>query len=202
MKKIIIALQVVILIAIGVLFYRSFSEKQTQVIVKPQPTTTVKLPVNLSNDDIVVYYDQDEVLEKSVFVKNMQKQAKNEMQKHGTAYEKEENEYAAWADMKKQMNDKGLLNQTELNKVLLEDQQWKSRLQEKGAAAEKAIADLEMKFITKVQDAIQQAVDILNKEKKVKYVMIQTKAAKIFHVTDQAMNITAQVIKAIDDLNK
>lgn len=191
------------LIAIGVLFYRSFTqETPKEVEVQPKGTTEVKLPEKLTSDDIIIYYDQDKVLEKSVFVQRLQKQAKVEIERHGKTYEKEEQAYAVWGNQQREMIQKGLLTQAEINKVQMQDEDWKVKLQDIGGKAEKAISEIEMGLIKKVQDAIKEAINILNKERKVKYVMIQTKSLQIFHPTDEAINITEQVITAIDDLNK
>ncbi len=205
MKKIIIALQVVIMIAVGILFYRSFScsdKCEVNKEEKPLGKTEVKLPAKLSSDDIVVYYNQSQLFEKCAYISRLQKQMQGDIDRLDARMKAEGEEYKKWAGVEQEKMQKGLYNDIEMVNVSDQAQKKQEALRKSGEGIEKQMMKIQTDTKNKFQEAVTAATKVMDKEKKIKYIFVYSEEVPIFHPTEGALDITDQLVKAIDDLYK
>lgn len=198
MKKLIIALQVILIIAVGILFYRSFSCRESCEV----KTTDVKLPAKMTSDDIVVYYNQDTLFAKSIYMMGLKKKIESDISTIENSLNNEKSQYESWAMQQEEWVAKGLLSQAEIEKTRGEAARKQQALMDRSQRAEKSFADMQMAINNKLQDAIDAATKILNKEKKIKFVLVYSKSTPYLHPMEGAVDITSQLVTVIDDLHK
>ncbi|MFM7024268.1 MAG: OmpH family outer membrane protein [Flavobacteriales bacterium] len=214
MKNVIIGLQVVILIAVGVLFYRSYSQESSSetAAVKTESADTVEelevpvkeavLPAEIGANDLVVYYDSDKLIEKSKYIKRLQDGMNAQLANYEKTIRQEQYEYSMWVSRQRELIEKKLMSQAEMTKTQMDDQEKQATLEQHAEEAEKACQKIQDDAIDSMQKSIKKAIKALNKDKKIKYVLISTKILKYFVPTDEAVDITDAIAAQLDNTNK
>lgn len=198
MKKIIIALQVIIIIAVAFLFYKTSCNGEKCEV----KSTEVQLPATLSSDDIVVYYNQDTLFAKSAYMMSLKKKIEGDMSTLENSLNSEKMQYEAWARQQEEMVAKGLLSQNEIEKTRNEAARKQQALMDRSQRAEKSFQDMQMSVNDKLQDAISEASKILNKDKKIKFVLVYSKSTPYLQPMEGAVDITNQLVTVVDELHK
>ncbi len=68
--------------------------------------------------------------------------------------------------------------------------------------AEKSFTDMQMAINDKLQVAIDTATKVLNKDKKIKFVLVYSKSTPYLHPMESAVDITNQLVTLVDEIYK
>ena len=195
MKELIIALHVVLLAAVAFLFYRSYAGHETTEI-----KTEVKLPAKLTSDDIVVYYNQDTLFAKSKYMLGLKKNIEVDMADLERVMSAAKTQYENWARQQEEMVAKGLLSEAEIEKTRNEAARKQQALMDRNQNDEKSFGEMQLAINNKLQDAISAATKVLNKDGKIKFVLVYSKSTPYLHPMEGAVEITDQLVAVVDEI--
>lgn len=194
MKNGLLALNGLLLIAVGVLFYLHFSEKKASVngsnksTQKPLPETPLR----------IAYFEIDSVSEHFAMVKDVrseldkrQDSMNNEMERLDKAYRDKMSEYQSKAASMSQMQSESATQD------LLKMQDYiKNRKQE----LDQKYNDLVTRRMNNVKAKIEEFLKEYNKDDRYNYIISYEPG--LFYYKDPAFNITDDVVKGLNEMYK
>ncbi len=201
LKKVIIALQVVILIAVGVLFYRSYSAPTGN-----EPAYVFddkgKAASKVTDNDIIVYYDQDSLIAKSNYIDSLEKSYNASEASWNNNLERKKQNYQDWAMQTRSKIDNKQMTMVETQQAGEKDQQLQMDLYQYQQKAEETLAALQVDVYKKMNDAIYKTVKELNTKKKIKFVLAYGGKTQLVTPTEGAINVTSDMVEIINNLYK
>jgi len=209
-KNISIALNLVLIVAVAILYYFQFSEKQgvdpAQPVEQTQVDEKVKLPdpVLVQNDTVrstpnIVYVDLDILLAEYKRIPALQKQLEREIKKMGTKHQLE---------VQKRMEDlqKSSMTAQELaaNRTPERNRQEFERLENEKMSIMKfdqqgkqAIVQKQVSFDKSIQDDLINFLKEYNTVKQYDYILSYQELGGILHAS-QALSITREVVDGLN----
>ena len=194
MKKGLLALNVLLLIAVGVLFYLHFTEKKSVVSDKDSP---VQKDYPLSPNSIrIAYFEIDSVSEQFAMVKDIRneldkrKDSMNmELERLDKSYRDKVNEYQAKASTMSQTQ-----SEAATQDLLRMQDQIKNRKQE----LDQKYNDLVTRRMNNVKEKIEEFLKEYNKDRRYTYIISYEPG--LFYYKDTTYNITAEVVKGLNEM--
>lgn len=199
LKKVIIGLQVVILAIVGYLLYKTSGSQEPEKYTFDDKGKQVS---KLTENDIIVYYDQDSLIEKSNYIDSLQKAFKNSQLYWSNAIKQKETYLDDWSNEMNTKIDKGQLTMKEQEQAVYTDQELKKELIKLQETAEEKLAALQMEVLKNMNDAIYKTVKELNTKKKIKFVLAYGGKTQLVTPTDGALNVTSDMVEIINNLYK
>lgn len=198
MKQFSTVLNIVLLIAVAVLFYLHFSDK------KSPEKTSAAAPKMMATGNMtrpaIAYVELDSLNEKITYIKNKRKELEGEQQ----AIESEwENGYRGLENQKNTFLKKGsAITQEEAQQFqnhLLGQQQV---IDEKKQSLNQKLSEKSYKFMDDVQKKLKDFLAEYNKEKNFMYIFTTGQGLDYMVYKDSSMNITDDVVKGMNEKMK
>jgi hypothetical protein len=183
LKKVIIGLQVVILIAMGFLFYKAYQPAAPEKYVFNDKGKAVE---KVTENDVIVYYKLDAFLTKSNYIDSIKKAGNRIKESYEVNLRRLEENY---------------------NKLNY-DFGVKAQAKQLTALEEKNAADLlrakaeEFQRGKNINDAILKTINELNTKRKIKFVLAYTETSQEVMPTKGAIDVTNDMIEIINNLYK
>lgn len=192
-------INVILIIAVGVLFYLHFSDKKQ---TDKKPNLPVANVANKSNNNMsIAYFDLDSLNENISYIKNNRKLMESEQQAIETEWEN------AYRNLEKQKNDflkRGAsITQSEAeafqNKLLQQQEEVDTKKQ----TASQRLNQKSYKFSDELQQKLKKFLAEYNKDKVYNYIFTVGTGLDYLIYKDSSMNITKDVIDGMNEiLNK
>jgi Skp family chaperone for outer membrane proteins len=199
LKKVIIGLQVVILIAMGFLFYKAYQPAAPEKYVFNDKGKAVE---KVTENDVIVYYKLDAFLTKSNYIDSIKKAGNRIKESYeGNLRRLEENYNKLNYDFGVKAQAKQLTALEEKNAAdLLRAKAEEFQREEERAQFE--LMKLQEKVGKNINDAILKTINELNTKRKIKFVLAYTETSQEVMPTKGAIDVTNDMIEIINNLYK
>jgi len=202
LKKVIIGLQVVILIAVGYLLYAHFQTPEVEP-VKPYVFNEKGAAISkLSSDDIIVYYNIDTLNEKSVYIQNLTKSLKSNAERAKINYQRRKDSFVQTAQTKGMNYEAGRMTQLEYDTWATQAAEEEKQIYAEGIRLEESLLKEQNESYKKVHDAILHCMRELSKGKKIKFILSHSETSPIVMPMEGAVDLTSDMVKVMNDLYK
>lgn len=191
-------INVILIIAVGILFYLHFADKKQ---VEKKPNLPVANVANKSNNNMsIAYFDLDSLNENISYIKNNRKQMESEQQAIENEWEN------AYRNLEKQKNDflkRGAsITQSEAevfqNKLLQQQEEVDTKKQN----ASQRLNQRSYKFSEELQQKLKKFLADYNKDKVYNYIFTVGTGLDYLIYKDSSMNITKDVIDGMNEILK
>ena len=191
-------INVILIIAVGILFYLHFADKKQ---VEKKPNLPVANVANKSNNNMsIAYFDLDSLNENISYIKNNRKQMESEQQAIENEWEN------AYRNLEKQKNDflkRGAsITQSEAevfqNKLLQQQEEVVTQKQN----ASQRLNQRSYKFSEELQQKLKKFLEDYNKDKVYNYIFTVGTGLDYLIYKDSSMNITKDVIDGMNEILK
>ena len=191
-------INVILIIAVGILFYLHFADKKQ---VEKKPNLPVAKVANKSNNNMsIAYFDLDSLNENISYIKNNRKQMESEQQAIENEWEN------AYRNLEKQKNDflkRGAsITQSEAevfqNKLLQQQEEVDTKKQN----ASQRLNQRSYKFSEELQQKLKKFLADYNKDKVYNYIFTVGTGLDYLIYKDSSMNITKDVIDGMNEILK
>jgi outer membrane protein len=191
-------INVILIIAVGILFYLHFADKKQ---VEKKPNLPVANVANKSNNNMsIAYFDLDSLNENISYIKNNRKQMESEQQAIENEWEN------AYRNLEKQKNDflkRGAsITQSEAevfqNKLLQQQEEVDTKKQN----ASQRLNQRSYKFSEELQQKLKKFLEDYNKDKVYNYIFTVGTGLDYLIYKDSSMNITKDVIDGMNEILK
>lgn len=193
MKNFSLVLNVVLLIAVSILYYLHFSNKK--VVSQTKVSASAGTVQSLSPAPIA-YVELDSLNEKITFIKSKRKELENEQRAIETEWE---NGYKGLENQKNNFLKKGnAITQEEAQQfqgVLIQQQQ---QIDGKKQALSQKLSEKSYKFLEGIQKQLKEFLEEYNKEKNYMYIFTTGTGLDYMVYKDSALNITKDVIDGMN----
>jgi len=193
MKNLSLFINLVLLLAVGILYYLHFTGKKS-VETKTNASATTTGP-KITNAPIA-YVELDSLNEKITFIKTKRKELENEQRAIETEWE---NGYKGLENQKNNFLKKGnAITQEEAQQfqgVLIQQQQ---QIDGKKQALSQKLSEKSYKFLEGIQKQLKEFLEDYNKEKNYMYIFTTGTGLDYMVYKDSALNITNDVIKGMN----
>lgn len=197
MKQLSLILNILLLVAVGVLFYFHFSAKQPDVTKKANPSSISPVKDSCTKGHLVAYVELDSLYDNVTYIKQKQKELENEQESLGRQYQ---NAYAQLEQKKNNFLKKGnAITQQEAEefqaKLYQEQQQIESEKQNQaqGLAAKRA------KTMEEIQGSLKTFLNEYNSDRQFSYIFATGTGLDYILYKDSTHNITPDVIKGLNE---
>ncbi len=195
MKNASLILNVVLVLAVAVLFYLHFSSSTKQEVVKPVTSSTGKVP---SGDFRIAYFEMDSINNSFALVKDVRSELSKE----------EEHMNSELARLQKTYNDRFVQYQSQGKNMSSIESEKANReivqMQQKFTASkqemEQHLQDLSMRKMQEVKVKVEDFLKEYNKAKGYSYILAYEPGFMFYR--DSAYNITADLVKGLNDQYK
>ena len=193
MKNVFLVLNVVLIIAVAILYYLYFSGNRNTVtktkIVSPEI-------VQSGNRAPIAYVELDSLNEKITFIKSKRKELENEQKAIETEWE------AGYKNLESQKNNflkKGsAITQEQAQQFQGELMQQQQQVDGKKQALTQKLSEKSYKFLEGIQKQLKEFLEDYNKEKKYMYIFTTGTGLDYMVYKDSALNITNEVIEGMN----
>ena len=195
MKNISILLNIVLFIAVGVLYYLHFSQKKpvTKTYAASQPSETV----GAANRPLIAYVDLDSLNERITFIKNKRKELEAEQKVIENEWE---NSYRNLEAQKNNFLKKGnSITQQEAEEFQGKLLQQQQQVDEKKQTLTHNLSEKSFKFMEGIQKQLKQFLADYNKERNFQYIFTTGTGLDYMVYKDSTMNITEDVIVGMNE---
>lgn len=199
MKQVSLYLNIVLVIAVGYLFYMHFSEcKPAKSKLKAAPVVNT---ANGASSNLMAYVDLDTMNEKITYIKNKRKELESEQ-------EAIENEWqAGYKNLENQKNiflKKGnAITQEEAEKFQMQLQEQQYQIDNKKQTLTQKLNDKSYKLMDDIQKKIKEFLEDYNAERKYTYIFTIGTGLDYIVYKDSTFNITQDVVDGMNEiLNK
>lgn len=200
MKQISLYLNIVLVIAVGFLFYMQFST------AKPQKTKLKAAPIvsqekGGAQSMLMAYVDLDTLNEKITYIKNKRKELEAEQE----AIENEwQNGYKNLENQKNIFLKKGnAITQEEAEKFQMQLQEQQYQIDNKKQTLSQKLNDKSYKIMDDIQKKIKEFLEEYNSERKYAYIFTTGTGLDYIVYKDTTLNITQDVVEGMNEiLNK
>lgn len=193
MKNLSLVLNIVLLVAVGILYYLHFSRTKTTAY---QTKTAAATMVPDGNRPPIAYVELDSLNEKITFIKTKRKELENEQRAIETEWE---NGYKGLENQKNNFLKKGdAITQEEAQQfqgVLIQQQQ---QIDGKKQALSQKLSEKSYKFLEGIQKQLKEFLEEYNKEKNYMYIFTTGTGLDYMVYKDSALNITNDVINGMN----
>lgn len=198
MKNFSIVLNVVLIVAVGILYFLHFSGNQKSVSVVK--TAVPKAPLGELEKAPIAYVDLDSLNEKIAFIRDKrkelegeQKAIENEWMSASRALNDKKNEF-----IKKHDNGKAITDEmaAEFQTQLLQEQQ---AIEEKRQAATQKLTEKSYKFMDDIQKKLKDFLAQYNSNGTYKYILTTGTGLDYLVFKDTTLNITNDVIAGMNE---
>ncbi len=199
MKHLSLTLNIVLLLAVGILYYLHFSSAKPNE--KKKKNEIIQLTKSNGNAPLIAYIDLDTLNEHITFIKNNRKLLENEQ----VAIEKEwENAYRNLQAQKDNFLKRGnAITQAEAEEFQGKLIQQQQMVDEKKQSATQALNDKSYKFLDDVQKKLKAFLVDYNQDNKFSYIFTTGNGLEYMVYKDSALNITEDVVEGMNEiLNK
>ena len=199
MKHLSLTLNIVLLLAVGILYYLHFSSAKPNEKKKKNQIT--QLTKTNGSAPLIGYVDLDTLNEQITFIKNNRKLLENEQ----IAIEKEwENAYRNLQAQKDNFLKRGnAITQTEAEEFQGKLIQQQQMVDEKKQNSTQALNDKSYKFLDDVQKKLKDFLVDYNQDNKFNYIFTTGNGLEYMVYKDSALNITDDVVEGMNEiLNK
>jgi len=197
MKNPSLLLNIVLLIAVIVLYFLHFSAKKSTAV---NQVTTVQHPSGSSASAPIAYVELDSLNEKIFYIKNTRKQLEAEQKAIETEWE---NSYRGLENQKNNFLKKGnAITQEEAQKfqgMLIQQQQ---QVDNKKQTLLQKLNEKSYKFMDEIQKKLKDFLAEYNKQKNYMYIFTTGTGLDYMVYKDSSLNITADVIKGMNEKMK
>lgn len=197
MKNALLGLNVVLLLAVAVLFYLHFSSNK-KGSAETSGTSSVKSSTIPSNDCKIAYFDMDSINNSFVLIKDVKSELSKEEEKINatlTNLQKSYNERITHFQGQQQS-----MSQVESEKANREILQLQDRIRSTKQEMEQKYQDLYMRKMQDVKAKVEDYLKDYNKDKGFSYILAY-EPGFIFY-RDSALNITSDIITGLNDKYK
>lgn len=192
MKNVSLILNVVLLVAVGVLFYLHFSGKET---TKPKVASTKQTAATEANGDFrIAYFEMDSVNNNFVLIKDVKSELSREEEKINselTRLQKTYNDRITYYQGQAQN-----MSQVESEKANREILQLQDKIRSTKQNMEQKYQDLYMRKMQDVKSKVEDYLKEYNKERGYSYILAY-EPGFIFY-RDSALNITTDLISGLN----
>jgi outer membrane protein len=193
MKNLSMVLNVVLLVAVGILYYLHFSGNKT-VTAKTKSSSAI---VQMGSRPPIAYVELDSLNERITFIKSKRKELENEQRAIETEWE---NGYKGLENQKNNFLKKGnAITQEEAQQfqgMLIEQQQ---QIDGKKQSLNQKLSEKSYKFLEGIQKQLKEFLEDYNKEKNYMYIFTTGTGLDYMVYKDSALNITNDVIEGMNE---
>ena len=196
MKHLSLTLNIVLFVAVGILYYLHFSS--TKTIEPKKKNQIVKSSIGNSSAPLIGYVDLDSLNEHITFIKNNRKMLEGEQ----IAIEKEwENAYRNLQAQKDNFLKRGnSITQAEAEEFQGKLIQQQQMVDEKKQTSTQALNDKSYKFLDDVQKKLKAFLKEYNQDDKFNYIFTTGNGLEYMVYKDSALNITEDVIEGMNEI--
>lgn len=201
MKQLSVILNVILLIAVGVLYYLHFSEgKSPKAKVKSSISSSSVKPENAVQHNGIAFVEMDSLMEKITDVKSKRKEFENEQK----AIENEWNSNMKALVSKKDEYEKKAASATpeEIQKMEADLYKQQQSIENRKQERSQNLAEATYKFTEELQKKIRDFMTSYNEDKQFKYVLSTGTGLDYILFKDSTMNITQDVIDGMNEKMK
>ncbi|MEO5984848.1 MAG: OmpH family outer membrane protein [Ferruginibacter sp.] len=186
-------LNVMLLLAVGILYYLHFSQKK-QVVAKSTSATSASTTTSRAP---IAYVELDSLNEKITFIKSKRRELEGEQKAIETEWE---NSYKGLENQKNNFLKKGnAITQEEAQQfqgVLIQQQQ---QIDTKKQSLTQKLSEKSYKFLEGIQKQLKEFLEEYNKEKNYQYIFTTGTGLDYMVYKDSALNITSDVINGMNE---
>ncbi len=190
MKQLFIALNIVLLVLVGILFYLHFDSRNK--LQKPAASTTNKVPS--ATETRIAYFEMDSIQASYEYFKDVLSELKtkeNTMNNELAGLEKVyQQKVSAWQQKGPSMS------QTEANAAQRENSQMQQNYQMRKQTLEEGYTRQSLEYKKNIKQKIEEFLLDYNKDKKYTYIL--SYEPELIYYRDTAMNITKDLISGLN----
>ncbi len=197
MKQLSIILNILLLVAVSILFYFHFSGKEPNTVKKANIAAVSPVKDSCTTGHLVAYVELDSLYDNVTYIKQKQKELESEQESLGRQYQ---NAYAQLEQKKNNFLKKGnAITQQEAEefqaKLYQEQQQIESdkQNQAQGLAARRA------NTMDEIQKSLKTFLNDYNSDRRFSYIFATGTGLDYILYKDSTHNITGDVIKGLND---
>ncbi|MEJ7626082.1 MAG: OmpH family outer membrane protein [Ferruginibacter sp.] len=194
MKNLSLILNVLLIIAVGILYYFHFSGSKS-VTTKSKISAASTIPQG--SRPAIAYVELDSLNEKITFIKTKRRELENEQKAIETEWE---NSYKGLENQKNNFLKKGnAITQEEAQQfqgVLIQQQQ---QIDGKKQALNQKLSEKSYKFLEGIQKKLKEFLEEYNKEKNYMYIFTSGTGLDYMVYKDSSLNITNDVIAGMNE---
>ena len=199
MKQISLLLNIVLLIAVGILYYLHFSGNK-KAAPEPQKKAAAKVPVIELDKAPIAYVDLDSLNEKITYIKDKKKELEAEQKAIENEWTNGSRALQARRDdfIRKHENEKNLTEEAamQFQNELLQSQQ---NLDEKRQALTQKLTEKSYKFMEDIQKKLKEFLADYNSNGTYKYIFTTGTGLDYIVFKDSSLNITDDVIAGMNE---
>jgi outer membrane protein len=197
MNKVLIALNVLLLAAVGYLFYYNFSGKKSGAIV---PGVIAKAKDSTLNQLKIAYVELDSLNENLVYFKQNRKELEQQQKQIEAEYANSYKELEAKQNNFRQKNPNATPEEIQnISAVLSKDQQ---EIETKKQGQTQNLNQKSFELMDKIQKKLKKFLEDYNKQKKYHFILTTGSGLDYLIYKDSTLNITSDVIKGMNEIMK
>lgn len=195
MKQLSVVLNIVLIVAVGILYYLHFSEKKP---ADKKTTTTIASTAGTNNmtRPAIAYVDLDSLNEKITYIKNRRKELEGEQRSIDAEWE---SGYTGLQNKRDNFLKKGAaIKDEEMQQFQNELLGEKQQIDDKKQALSQKLNEKSYKFMDNIQKQLKDFLTDYNKEKNYMYIFTAGSGLDYMVYKDSTMNITTDVIEGMN----
>ena len=199
MKNVSTILNVVLILAVGYLYYHVYSQHTVQSKLEKPNSSTIASTVNSSQAPIA-YVDLDSLNEKITYIKDKHKELETEQKSIEADWQ---NSYRGLENQKNQFLKKGSsITQEEAEKFQTSLLQQQQQVDGKKQALTQKLNEKSYKFMDDIQKKLKDFLSEYNKMHNYTYILTTGTGLDYLVYKDSSLNITADVVKGMNEKMK
>ncbi|MBS1495751.1 MAG: OmpH family outer membrane protein [Bacteroidetes bacterium] len=199
MKNVSTILNVVLILAVGYLYYHVYSQHTVQSKLEKPNSSTIASTVNSSQAPIA-YVDLDSLNEKITYIKDKRKELETEQKSIEADWQ---NSYRGLENQKNQFLKKGSsITQEEAEKFQTSLLQQQQQVDGKKQALTQKLNEKSYKFMDDIQKKLKDFLSEYNKMHNYTYILTTGTGLDYLVYKDSSLNITADVVKGMNEKMK
>jgi outer membrane protein len=196
MKQFSLVLNIVLLIAVAVLFYLHFSGNNKVAVKGNTVTANVQKEIPANKIPVVAYVELDSLNNSVTFIKQRKKELESEQKAIANEYE---SSYRALAAERDEFLKKGnAITQQEAEAFQVKLQQKQQEIETTQKAKAQRLAEKGAKIMEDMQAKIRAFMKDYNKDKNYSYILATGTGLDYLFYKDSTLSITADVIKGLN----
>ena len=196
MRNLSLVLNVVLIFAVGILYYLHFSGKKPVTRTSASQTVITGTP-GTTNHALIAYIDLDSLMERITFVKNKRKEFETEQKGIENEWQ---NSYKNLEAQKNNFLKKGnAITQQEAEEFQGKLLQQQQQVDEKKQNLTHNLSEKNFKFMENIQKQLKDFLAEYNKERNFQYIFTTGTGLDYMVYKDSTMNITDDVIEGMNE---
>jgi outer membrane protein len=197
MKQLSLILNIVLLLAVGFLYYLHFSSNRHDKRNMTDGVAANKPGSCATSIPVIAYVDQDSLSNNVSFIKNKKDEFEAEQRSIQSNYE---NEYKGLEMQKDEFLKKGnAITQQEADEFQQKYIRSQQEIEGEKQSKTQALAAKNAKFLEEMQGRLKDFLDVYNKQKKFTYILATGTGLDYLFYKDSTLNITDDVVKGLND---